>query len=34
MTGLKDQGFTVQHDFPFGDDEQDIAAVYGESLFE
>ena len=30
---LVDQGFTVQHDFPFGDDEIDIAAVYGENLF-
>lgn len=30
---LNDQGFTVQHDFPFGDDEIDIAAVYGENLF-
>lgn len=27
------QGFKVQHDFHFGEDEVDIAAVYGEHLF-
>ena len=30
---LIDQGFTVEHDFPFGNDEIDVAAVYGEHLF-
>lgn len=30
---LHEQGFKVEHDFQFGDDEADIAAVLGEDLF-